>query len=119
MDYRMGDVYYVLPTIGQTGSNLTYSALINAMLERNSCAIVRFVGKSHIDRKGGGKEVFPDPKMGIMWPVVEEYTDVEFCYWCRVSWSLRFLVVSSLMVTVLDVNRCPSPKTFGSSRSHH
>lgn len=84
MDWRMGDQYFVLPSPGQTGSNLTFSAFINAMIERNSCAIVRFVGKSHMDNKKS-KMVWPDPKMGIMWPVCEGGTHVEFCYWCRVT----------------------------------
>lgn len=35
---------------------------------------------------------FPDPKMGIMWPVVEEETGVEYCLWVKVSRLLPFLL---------------------------
>lgn len=77
----MGDVFYVYGAPGYSASEKTLSAFINAMYERSSVALVRFV------KKGGtrnGRFCLPDPMLGILYPAITE-EGLEFCYWARVS----------------------------------
>ncbi|GAA5975557.1 hypothetical protein JCM10908_005201 [Rhodotorula pacifica] len=82
-DYRMGDVFYVYGAPGFTASEKTFSAFVNAMYERSSVALVRFV------KKGGtrnGRFRLPDPMLGIMYPAITE-EGVEFCHWARMPFA--------------------------------
>lgn len=73
---------YLYGPTGQVGSQLIFSALVNAMIEKKWLAIVRFVGKATTSNATGIKK-WPDPKIGVLWPVCED--GVEYCYYCRVS----------------------------------
>lgn len=89
----MGDVFYVYGAPGFTASEKTFSAFINAMYERSSVALVRFV------KKGGMRNNrfrLPDPMLGILYPAITD-EGVEFCYWARVRWGSFFPVRSNLI----------------------
>ncbi|KAM0788529.1 hypothetical protein ACM66B_001657 [Microbotryomycetes sp. NB124-2] len=99
LDWRIGDALFVTASVGQTGSEHLFSALINAMTERKACAIARYVGRPSTDSKTG-RVKFPDPRLGLLWPAVQE-TDagvVEFCYWIRMPYAedMRQIVFPSL-----------------------
>ncbi|GAA5946914.1 hypothetical protein JCM3765_002073 [Sporobolomyces pararoseus] len=79
-DWRMGDVFYVYASIGQSGSEKLFSAFVNGMQERKSCAVVRFVKKGFNSSKSG-THVMPDPQVGILFPESENGSD--FCYYIR------------------------------------
>lgn len=70
---------YVYASSGYTGSQLVLSALLNAMDERNSVAIVRYVRKGMMQ---GGVYRIPDPRMGILCPRIENGR--EFAHFCPV-----------------------------------
>ncbi|GAA5938500.1 uncharacterized protein JCM15063_005337 [Sporobolomyces koalae] len=81
-DWRMGDVFYVYASSGQSGSERLFSAFVNAMEERRSCAIVRFVKKGFRSSKTGN-QVMPDPQVGILFPATDPEAKSEFCYYIR------------------------------------
>ncbi|GAA5892625.1 hypothetical protein JCM5296_006178 [Sporobolomyces johnsonii] len=83
-DWRMGDVFYVYAAAGQTGSEKAFSALINGMNEKSSCAVVRFVKKGSTSSKTGLVRM-PDPQIGILFPAFTD--DAEHCYWVRMPFS--------------------------------
>ncbi|KAM0754876.1 SPOC domain-like protein [Meredithblackwellia eburnea MCA 4105] len=94
-DWRLNDLNYVYAAPGQTGSQLMLSALIHGMNERGSVAIVRYIGKGMTSSKTGVFKV-PDPKVGILFPVID--TPREFCYWCQMPFAedIRALSFPSL-----------------------
>ncbi|GAA5905289.1 uncharacterized protein JCM6883_006349 [Sporobolomyces salmoneus] len=81
-DWRMGDVFYVYASIGQSGSEKLFSAFVNGMEERKACAVVRFVKKGFNSSKTG-THVMPDPQVGILFPATDRETKSEFCYYIR------------------------------------
>jgi len=80
----MGDVFYVYASKGQSGSEKLFSALVNGMQERLSCAVVRFVKKGFTSGKTG-QHIMPDPQLGILFPASDPEVGSEFCYYVRVS----------------------------------
>ncbi|GAA6003096.1 uncharacterized protein JCM10292_002859, partial [Rhodotorula paludigena] len=78
-DYRMGDVFYVTASRGQLGSEKLFSALVNAMDERSTMAVVRFVKKGYTRN---GLFRMPDPQVGVLYPKINE-EGVEYCTWVR------------------------------------
>ena len=78
----MGEAYYVHATLGQTGSQLVFSALYNAMIERKAVGIVRFVGKSINTQKYGTR--WPNPRLGVLYPDRTE-PGLEYFYFVPVS----------------------------------
>lgn len=99
-DYRMGDVFYVTASRGQLGSEKLFSALVNAMDERSTMAVVRFVKKGYTRN---GLFRMPDPQVGVFYPKITE-EGVEYCTWVRVS-PLQL----SLLHMVLIVVACQFP----------
>ncbi|GAA5881367.1 hypothetical protein JCM16303_000149 [Sporobolomyces ruberrimus] len=82
-DWRMGDVFYVYASLGQTASGKLFSAFVNAMEERKSCAVVRFIKKGFNSSKLGGTHVMPDPQVGILFPATDQEARSEFCHYIR------------------------------------
>ncbi|GAA6059814.1 hypothetical protein JCM10212_003726, partial [Sporobolomyces blumeae] len=80
-DWRIGDAFYVYGAVGHSGSEKMFSALINAMEEKDSCAVVRFEKKGYTSSKTG-QVVMPDPQLGILFPTSNAERS-EFCYWIR------------------------------------
>ncbi|GAA6009415.1 hypothetical protein JCM11491_003548 [Sporobolomyces phaffii] len=81
-DWRMGDAFYVYASVGQSGSERLFSAFVNGMEERKTCAVVRFVKKGFHSTKLGAV-VMPDPQVGILFPATDAETQSEFCYYLR------------------------------------
>ncbi|GAA5841631.1 hypothetical protein JCM5353_002754 [Sporobolomyces roseus] len=81
-DWRMGDVFHVYASKGQSGSEKLFSALVNGMQERLSCAVVRFVKKGFTSGKTS-QHVMPDPQLGILFPASDPEVGSEFCYYIR------------------------------------
>ncbi|BGP23482.1 ATP-dependent DNA helicase 2 subunit 2 [Rhodotorula toruloides] len=79
-EQRMGDAFYVYATPGELGSERTFSALCNAMYEKKSAALVRFVKKGF---NRNGKFRVPDPMLGILFPRIDDDEQREYCYWVR------------------------------------
>ncbi|GAA6052383.1 hypothetical protein JCM3770_000215 [Rhodotorula araucariae] len=93
-DWRMGDVFYVLATRGELGSEKLFSALVNGMSERDTLAIVRFVKKGYT-RNGVAR--VPDPMLGVLFPHTTD-DNKEFCYWVRIPFAedIRSITFPSL-----------------------
>ncbi|KAI5481662.1 ATP-dependent DNA helicase 2 subunit 2 [Pseudohyphozyma bogoriensis] len=77
-DWRMNDPLYVYVPAGQTGSQTAFSALLHAMNETKTAAIVRYVGKG-MNLKGIFR--YPDPKIGILFPVID--SPLEYAHWIQ------------------------------------
>jgi hypothetical protein len=65
------------------------SALIYAMHEKKSAALVRYIGKGSNSKVHGFR--LPDPKIGLLFPVIASPSaPAEYLYWCQVRFlSLR------------------------------
>ncbi len=85
-DYRLGDVNYVYADPKFHKSGEAFSALINALEESDSLAVVRYVGKSSTRNE---QQRFPDPKMCALWPVIAA-DGLEYAYMCQVSIPTRW-----------------------------
>ncbi|GAA5967240.1 hypothetical protein JCM11641_000485 [Rhodosporidiobolus odoratus] len=95
-EWRMGDLFYVYAAPGQITSEKTFSALVNAMNEKRSAAVVRFVKKGYNSSKTGRMHM-PDPQVGILFPQLDD-EGVEYCYWARLPYAedIRSLTFPSL-----------------------
>jgi hypothetical protein len=81
-DYRLGDVNYVYADPRFHKSAEAFSALINALEESDSLAVVRYVGKSFTRND---QQRWPDPKMCALWPVISTEDGLEYAYMCQVG----------------------------------
>lgn len=106
----MGDVFYVYASIGQSGSERLFSAFVNGMYERKTCAVVRFIKKGFTSSKSG-THVMPDPQVGILFPATDEETKSEYCYYIRVS-PLKCPSESSRTDSIATCYSYPSEKIF-------
>ncbi|GAA6002260.1 hypothetical protein JCM10207_003151 [Rhodosporidiobolus poonsookiae] len=84
-EWRMGDVFYVYASPGQLGSEKLFSSLLNAMVEKRSVAVVRFVKKGFNSSKLGRVKM-PDPQLGVLYPHVTA-EGIEYCYWVRMPYA--------------------------------
>ncbi|WVQ71493.1 hypothetical protein IAR50_001031 [Cryptococcus sp. DSM 104548] len=75
----MKEVRYIWPEMTKPKAQIAFSALVEALVERKSCAIVRWVN--------GDKS---EPVIGAAWPVVE-YLDgervLDYMYWARLPFA--------------------------------
>jgi len=74
---------------------VAFSALVNALEEADSLAIVRYVGKSFTRND---QQRWPDPKMCALWPVVGA-DGLEYAYLCQVSTLTRHSPPDSLLIS--------------------
>lgn len=75
----MGEVQYVWADVGSPQQQVAFSSIVQAMYERGSAAIARWVTKDGMD-----------PKMGVLVPVLFDKVD---CFlWQQVSVLFSFIL---------------------------
>ncbi|TYJ53339.1 hypothetical protein B9479_006054 [Cryptococcus floricola] len=75
----MNEVKYIWPEITKPKAQIQFSALVEALVERKSCAIVRWVN--------GDKS---EPMIGAAWPMVEHLDGervLDYMYWARLPFA--------------------------------
>lgn len=101
-DWAMGEVQYIWADPGQPLQQVALSSIVEAMYEKGSMAIARWVSKDGAD-----------PKMGILAPEVFDNAD---CFkWVQVFVPLRQLSTTNIH----QDDSCLSPMTFGSTHLLH